>query len=359
MRIVLFAQGLTNRAGIERMTVELSNLLADYYDVYIVLIEDFNRKDSPYIIDDKVNIVSLKSAFSILNVRNIFMLRAVLRNIAPNVVITVATPLVRISAPAVMGLGIRNIAWEHFNLYAGSRKGIYWKLLSTYLVDRTVVLTNADARNFRNRKCKNIVVIPNFTSIERNIPSKCNSNIILAVGRHANQKGFDLLIKAWAKANVFEWKLKIVGSGELKEKNISLAKELGVIDSIIFQDSTPEIVKEYQSASCFILSSRFEGLVMVMIEAKMMGLPCISFDCPTGPSEIIRDGIDGWLVDNGNISALAETIRLALSSRDVLRERGRMARVDALMRYSPDAIKNKWIELLEKLEDSENSTCNK
>lgn len=341
MRVVLFAQSLTNRAGIERMTVELACLLSGGYDVSIIVIEPYSFDKLPYFIEDKINIISLNSNFSKFNIKNILSLRKHLRNIRPSVLITVATPLVRITAPAIIGLDIKNIGWEHFNLYAGSKVGSIWKLISTYLVATTVVLTDADAENFNRRKAHNVIVIPNFSTISENKPSCCSSKVLLAVGRHAPQKGFDLLIKAWSKVNVEDWKLVIVGGGELKEKHEALAESLGVRESIIFKDSTPNIVDEYQNASCFILSSRFEGLVMVLIEAKMMGLPCISYNCPTGPQEIIRDNVDGWLVENGNVDAMAKTICKVLSL-DNIGKYGALARQDAISRYGVDMALSKW-----------------
>lgn len=352
MIITLFAEALRNRAGIERMTVELANLLVGKYKVEIILIDPFDPELWPFSIDSRIRIRSLHSSFekSLLsikgvNIPNIRLLRRILKADKPNVLITVATPLVRISAPAIIGLGIRHIAWEHFNLYAGSKVGSLYKMLAPWLVDATVVLTKADARNYRRVHAPRIYEIPNFTSIGRYQPSKCETKILLAVGRHAPQKGFDLLIKAWAKTEALGWKLRIVGSGDDKPANMRLAEELGIMDRIEFVDSTPDIVREFQSASCFVLSSRFEGLVLVLIEAKMMGLPCVSFDCPNSPREVIRDSVDGWLVPNGDTDALAKCLSLHLSNLNILRKAGYAARLDAMERYSAKCVLSQWISL--------------
>lgn len=352
-KIIIFCEGLKNRAGIERMTVELANLLSDCYRVIIVVIDQFSTEQCPYSIDPKVRVVSLNSSFHksflSLNLYNIRSLRKILTVEKPSAIITVATPLVRISAPAVIGLKIRNIAWEHFHLYAGSRAGSYYKMFAPWLVDATVVLTESDAKDYKAKHCPNVIVIPNFTSIGVNAPSKCDSKIILAVGRHAPQKGFDLLIKAWANVNAPGWKLRIVGSGDDKIQNMALARKLIKPERIEFVESTSNIAQEFQRASCFVLSSRFEGLVLVLIEARMMGLPCISFDCPNSPREVIRDGIDGWLVPHEEIDALAKELELRLSDVSTLKSFGKKARIDALNRYSPEAIKDFWIKLIEPL----------
>ncbi len=348
--VTLFCEGLHNRAGIERMTVELANLLVKSYAVDIVVIDRFSFESCPYAIDKGVKVVSLNAEFkkSLWNF-NLGVIKGLRKHLIKghtDVIITVATPLVRISAPAIIGLGIKNIGWEHFNIHAGSRIGCLFKIAASWMADVTVALTEADAKSFRALHGRNIVAIPNFTSIGENEPARCENKVLLAVGRHEPQKGFDMLIKAWAKADAPGWKLRIVGDGSEKEDNKNLAISLGVAGTIEFRDSTPEVAKEFQDASCFVLSSRFEGLVLVLIEAKMMGLPCISFDCPESPKEILHDGIDGILVPPENVDALASAITSALGNHDSLREMGQAGRRDAILRYSPAAIEDKWREII-------------
>ncbi len=352
--IMLFAESLRNRAGIERMTVELANMLSDVHNVSIVTIETFNAELCPYKVKENVKTLSLGSSFhksmfskGALNIVNIRKLREIVLKERPDIIITVATPLVRISAPAIRGLKIKNIAWEHFNLWAGSKIGSIYKMLAPWFVDKTVVLTEADAKDYVAMKAPRIQVIPNFTSMNTEGPSSCDNKVILAVGRHAPQKGFDMLIQAWAKTDAPGWTLRIVGSGADKQDNEKLAEDLGVANRILFKDSTPHIAEEFRQSSCFVLSSRYEGLVLVLIEAKMMGLPCISFDCPNSPREVIHDGTDGWLVENGNVDKLAETLSARLSDHEALKEAGRKARADAIERYSPEAVMSLWENLFD------------
>lgn len=348
MKITLFAEALTNSAGIERMTIELANLLCNHYDVSIVLISDYDKL--PYDLDKRVALFSLQSSFSISKLwSNVYGLRKFVQENIPNYLITVAVPLVRISALALLGLKTKNIAWEHFNLYAGSKLGFYWRLLSTKLVWETVVLTKADERNYRKYVNSDIVCIPNFSPIRVQERSQIESNILLAVGRLENQKGFDLLIQAWKKAfpSVSNWKLHIVGSGSLKSSLVKQAEMLGIKDSVIFKEATIDIAKVYQQASCLVMSSRFEGLPMVLIEAKMAGLPCVSFDCPNGPAEVIRDGIDGNLVPAEDVDALASRLIDLLNDRNMLKKMGELAYEDACRRFSTQAIEEKWKSLFD------------
>ena len=106
------------------------------------------------------------------------------------------------------------------------------------------------------------------------------------------------------------------------------------------------IANVYQQASCLVMSSRFEGLPMVLIEAKMAGLPCVSFDCPNGPAEVIRDGIDGYLVPAEDVDALASRLIDLLNNRNILKKMGKLAYEDACERFSAEAIEEKWKCLL-------------
>ena len=357
MKIILFCEALNNRAGIERMTVELAGLLSEEHTVYIVTIEKFDEFFSPYKIPRCIKLISIDSKFGksfqngeIFNIGNIIRFRKLCKKLRPDVVITVATPLIRITAPAVFGLGVKNVGWEHFNLYAGSKTGTIFKLLSTWLVDRTVVLTKKDESDFKKFLSPRVDYIPNFTTIGDNETSKIKNKVLLAVGRHSYQKGFDLLLRAWSLAKPKGWILKIVGAGELKNDNINLSKELGIEDSVVFADSTPDIKSEFLNASCFVLSSRFEGLVLVLIEAKMMGLPSICFNCPNSPKEVIQNNIDGWLVEPESVTDMATEISLRLKDDlTELRLAGKEAHKDAMKKFSKSAVKLYWDRLLKDL----------
>lgn len=349
MKICLFSQSVSNAGGIERMTVELANLLAaSGHEVDLILIEEFTH--SPYRISPNVTIHSLRSTFSSKAIlRNISHLRKLIKQLAPRYLVTVAIPLVRVSAPALWNMQVKNIAWEHFNLYAGSKVGFYWRLISTKLVWKTIVLTETDKNNYLKHIHSNIQCIPNFTTIRFEKQAEINSNLIIAVGRLERQKGFDYLLDAWANVvtSVKDWKLKIVGSGSLKGELEAQAKRLGIDKSVEFKSATTDIASIYTEASCLVMSSRFEGLPMVLIEAKTAGLPCVSFDCPNGPAEIIRDQVDGLLVPFKDTQALANSLKQLLPNREKLKGMGKAAREDAIKRFSNQAILAQWNSLFE------------
>jgi len=245
-------------------------------------------------------------------------------------------------------LKIKHIGWEHFNLFAGSKIGFIWRLLSTKLVDTTIVLTNADKKNYLKYVNSKIKCIPNFSTINIKKQSSIDSNTIVAVGRLEYQKGFDLLLEAWKKISnrISPWNLLIVGSGSKYNELMEFIKKNNLEDTVTLQPATPNISMIYEQASILVMSSRFEGLPMVLIEAKMAGLPCISFNCPNGPNEVIRNNIDGYIIENGNINQLSERLLEATKDRNTLKEMGKEAYKDAQIRFSQEAIKKEWNNLL-------------
>jgi glycosyltransferase involved in cell wall biosynthesis len=169
-----------------------------------------------------------------------------------------------------------------------------------------VTLTKQDAENYKKKfSAKNTICIPNPVTINTNEKSTLKEKVVLAVGRYSYQKGFDLLLDAWNEVHNNGWKLRIVGSGEmefiLKEK----IKLYGLHDSVELLPITKNIVEHYKNASIYVMSSRHEGLPLVLIEAMAMGLPIISFDCETGPRDIIENNVTGVLVPPLDVNQLA------------------------------------------------------
>lgn len=161
----------------------------------------------------------------------------------------------------------------------------------------------------------NITVIPNPVTIK--LPTVINPHkekLFLAVGHLTHIKGFDLLLKAWAQVvpNHPDWRLRIVGDGEDKTMLEQLRRKLNIEASTELVPKTNNIAAHYQQAAFFVMSSRFEGLPLVLIEAQAYGLPIVSFDCDTGPAEIIKHGETGWLCKPGCMESLSSSINVAL-----------------------------------------------
>ena len=211
-----------------------------------------------------------------------------------------------------------------------------------------VVLTTHDAESWKSIKCAEI--IPNPAPFSPQQYSTCTAKQIISVGRLNEQKGYERLIDAWAIVNMKhpDWHLTIYGEGEQKKKLKQFIKEKHLEATFHICQPTQEIMNKYIESSIYVMSSHFEGLPMVLIEAKTCGLPCISFDCPHGPSEIIKHGDDGLLIENGNIKKLANAIIYLIEHEDIRINMGKRARLNSKF-YASEQIMKKWIELFTKL----------
>jgi glycosyltransferase involved in cell wall biosynthesis len=238
------------------------------------------------------------------------------------------------------------VIWKHSGVFMKS--SIFYKITKRLLfptADAVIALTDGDARFTRN---KNTYVIRNP------IPAECSNGasepkrekIALFVGRLVEQKSLDHLLKAWAGAvdKLSGWKLVIVGDGDEKDKLTALADSLGISESVVFAGETGNVAEYYKKASFFVMSSMHEGLPVVLIESLFYGLPAISYDCPYGPREIIKDDVNGVLVENGNINALSETI-LKMALDDPFREKLTAGTAGSVSKFSIKGISADWDKL--------------
>ncbi|MDF2849925.1 MULTISPECIES: glycosyltransferase family 4 protein [Sphingobacterium] len=219
------------------------------------------------------------------------------------------------------------------------------RLKKLKLMDAVVFLT-AQEKSFWP-ELSNVHVIPNPLVLRPKDVSTCQAKQVIAVGRYVPQKGFDLLIEAWSIVNACypDWVLKIYGDGNPVELQDQIDR-LSLTESCKLKPSTTMIEEKYCDSSIFVLSSRYEGFGMVLVEAMACGLPSIAFDCPSGPSEIIRDGIDGFLVENGNVKEMAKRI-CSLIKDDLLRkEMGERAQRNSA-RFHMENIAAQWKDLFE------------
>lgn len=214
-------------------------------------------------------------------------LRRLIRELRPDVLVNVAIPMGQISLPAFIGLRHRPaiVAWEHFNLNAGSKLGYWFRIASALACTRTIVLTDAD-RNSYPRWCRRKVTrIYNFSTIGHTALSSLDTNVALSIGRLNPQKQFDALLRVWARVGAARtgWTLRVVGDGEEKETLARLADELGITDSIEFRPATPQIARPLPGGRHIRDEFAIRRSAMVLIEAKCFGLPSVSFDWPEWP----------------------------------------------------------------------------
>ncbi len=219
--------------------------------------------------------------------------------------------------------------------------------------NKIITLTQEDADNYRTLfGATNVRCIANPVTLDRLSNSPTKEKILLAVGRLASQKGFDLLLDAWHKTTSKNhgWKLRIIGNGSHKKRLLKQISQLQLADSVELLPATKDIAQHYAQASAFVMSSRFEGLPLVLIEAMNAGLPIVSFDCQTGPRDIIEHNKSGLLVEPLNTELLAQAIDELLLD-DIKRQQFSDYSLNAVQKFSVNTIIDQWEQVLHEIVD--------
>jgi glycosyltransferase involved in cell wall biosynthesis len=229
---------------------------------------------------------------------------------------------------------------------------IYFMRFFSIFFDKFIVLTEG---NLSEWKSNNLMVIPNSLIFYPDRRALLENKKVIAVGNHNYNKGYDLLLKIWAELSKKypEWILEIYGNYNENKTYQHLANELNISDSVVFHKPVIDIMCKYLDASIMVLPSRSEGFGMVLIEAMSCGLPCVSFDCPSGPRDIITNNEDGYLIENGNSELFSEKLKNLIESKSLRIQFGTQGR-ENVKRYKLYTILAKWDTLFKTLVD-ENS----
>lgn len=360
-KLCFFIHNLSNSGGTERVVSVIANQLSGKnYSVLIVTLFS-NENKSFFKLDEDIKIETVfskpkKGLYSFPLV--FFKLKKILDDNKVDIIINVDSILAFYTIPVCYfsSNNIRNICWEHFNYYItlGKRIRSVSRKLACKYCDDVITLTEKDKIYWseNNPNIKNIVSInnPALASDYKYVDDKVNNKVLVSVGRLTYQKGFDLLIKAFhmvvKRRN--DWELYIVGDGEEHQALSLLIEKLNLSDCIKLIPATQNIEEVYKNSSLYVMSSRFEGLPMVLLEATAFGLPIVSFDCSTGPSEVITKEF-GWLCKSNDVDALSEAILHAFNQCDEPATYNRLRKNACLnaSRFSVDKITKKWIDLLE------------
>ena len=203
---------------------------------------------------------------------------------------------------------------------------------------------------FALRRSKTGFVISNPLSFYPEQSSNLESKTVIAVGKQSFQKGFDRLLQSWAQVQEKhpDWNLEIYGKYDASQRLDVLASELNIANSVQFFEPEKNIQAKYLASSIYVMSSRFEGFGMVLTEAMACGVPCVSFDCPCGPSDIIKNNEDGFLVPNGDVKAMATKIIALIENEELRKTMGQKAKVN-VKRYLPEVICQQWDKLFKTL----------
>jgi len=285
------------------------------------------------------------------NVRRVRMLRRACRESGADMVIAFQDETNVMTLLGLAWTGIPVICSERIHP-AHHTIGAFWNWLRPKLYPRAraVVVQSADIARWFSKEVKT-VVIPNpvfAPEADRGSGESGGRKILLAAGRLHHQKGFDLLLEAFADVSgkYPGWELRIVGEGEERERLEQEAASLGLGGRVFLPGVTRDMAGEYARADAFVLSSRFEGFPNVLAEAMAYGLPVVAADCPGAVSDMIRDGVDGLLAVSGDVAAMAGKLDAVMGSVALRHRLGDEAR-KIVDRFSERRVMALWEALID------------
>ena len=357
-RVAIVLPGL-RAGGSEHVVTFLSDRLVRLgYDVTII---NFETGEEPpyYPVDDRVRIRYLgrpvmrrsRLGGALAIARRIGDLREALREARPDLVLSFLTRTNIQTLAAARGLGCPVIVSERNNPVR-QNPGRVWRALRRLAYPRAaglITMTRGALECFPKAARRRGWVIPNMSDFAHFEPQPHpGAPVLCAVGRLTHQKGFDLLLAAFARiANRFpDWTLRIWGEGPDRAALEAQVATLGLGDRVELPGVTDRPGEWIETSDAFVLSSRFEGWGLVLGEAMAAGLPCVSYACPFGPEDMITDGEDGLLARDGDVADLAEQLARVLGDA-ALRDRLGAAAKASSRRFEPDRIGERWEAVIE------------
>lgn len=343
-------------------TEHVVNLLANHWAsighaVFLITL-DPNAAVPYYPTDPKVKAVSLDlpprktSAPRALWLasKRILAIRRTLKSIKPDVVVSFLTRTNVLTLIAKIGIGVPVIVSERNNP-AQQRFGTTWETLRGILYPRAfglITMTVGAMNYFPLSMRRRSWVIPNAVELPRFQRSEAKANRLVAVGRLVPQKGFDLLIEAFATIEKKhpDWQLVIWGEGPDRKTLEARRDARGLTDRIAMPGVSERPGSWLETADAFVLSSRFEGWGIVLLEAMAWGLPCVSFDCEWGPGEMIQNEVDGILVPRDDVGALARQLSRVMSDGELRRRLAEAAKIST-QRFSHAQVMAAWDGVIE------------
>jgi GalNAc-alpha-(1->4)-GalNAc-alpha-(1->3)-diNAcBac-PP-undecaprenol alpha-1,4-N-acetyl-D-galactosaminyltransferase len=319
--VIVFVIPSLGPGGAERFVVNMANYYISKHRVIIVGL--YKNRESYYHIDSGVEIQYCSQTYNpssgffsaiLSNVKYIRTLYRICKSANASSVVSFTTSANVISIIVSRLLSLNVLISERANPYIYKPNRL-WSVLRYFFYkysNKLIVQTNFSKVYFKKYIAEeSIKVFPNMVNPQfSNIRNKYNSSnrAIVTVGRLDDNKAQDILIKAFAKCRLPEWKLVIVGDGENRNKYLNLVEKLSLKEEVTFVGNSDSVDAYYNEAGMFVFTSKSEGFPNALLEALYFGLPTISSDCESGPRDLINDGVNGYLFSVGDVEMLAEKL---------------------------------------------------
>lgn len=355
--VCFFITNITTTGGIERVTTQIANLLEPHHKISIVSLYE-SEKQTFFELSNSI----FHTALYARKVRGATHYPAIVSRLTQYVVRKKVDILVDVdglldlySLPVKALTGVKVVSWEHFNFAQnfGTPLRKISKRLSAKFSDGIITLTQTDNDMYRNNlkiHCPIITIHNPMPSIVESLAYQSQSKIILSAGRLTYQKGFDTIPEI--AREVFtrhpDWTWHILGEGEDRELLQKRIDNENLSKNIILEGKVTDVDTWYKRSGFYVMTSRFEGLPMVLLEAKAHHLPIISFACLTGPSDIIRDKVNGYLLQPNDISGMAAAINSLIEHENKRIEMSNNSQLDSEL-FSKKYILDQWLTFLKAL----------
>lgn len=362
MKIIFIIHALDSMGGAEKILTTLTNyLVTQNHDISIVTL---SHTDSIFKLDKRIKLIKmkkddeqktlipkkLKSIFS-----QIKYIKNTIQTNKPDILVSFISSVNILSTISAKITKVPIIISEHSSYHLtltpgrGKIDSIFWRILRriTYpLVSHLVILTEEDKPKYHY--VPNLSIIKNPLILKNNHQSIKREKIILGVGRLESIKGFDMLIDAFSKLNLKDWKLLIAGEGSQRENLEAQIQKLNMSKSIQLLGLVDDMELQYKKSSIYVLSSRSEGFPGGLCEAMGYGSACVAFDCPTGPKEIIHHGVTGILIEANNITKLSDELKI-LTTDKTQRELLGLESQNIINKLNIETIAKEWETIFKKI----------
>lgn len=380
MKIVYCLPQLYRPGGIERIVSIKANYLVEVYGYDVTIVVANQKKQVPFFkLNKKIKIIDLgidydnalsKSLFKRLYLRHKLhkehrkKLSYYLYKINPNIAISTFTheaaflPQIKDGSKKILefhfckGHKIKMAQAFHFGFI--TKLAYYYRcwqeeniIIPKY--DQFIVLTKEDEINWK-QKIHNVKHISNILPFEKEGKAELTQKHVIAVGRLDGQKGFNRLIDIWALVTQKhpDWILDIYGKGKDQKTLQSQIDNYGINNTTIIHEPDQNIKEHYLNSSIFVMTSEYEGLPMTLLEANGLGLPSVCYDFPCGPKDVIEDGVNGFLVKEGDSNTFADRLLTLIENENIRKQMGQEA-YRMSDRYSCKNIMCEWVNLFSEL----------